>query len=82
MGLSVRLRWFLRVCTWLGLAFLYVPLALVVLNAFNQSRTFAFPPTGLTLKWWHAAANSDGPRTILAAVALATALTLTSGRSS
>ena len=60
MGLSVRLRWFLRVCTWLGLAFLYVPLALVVLNAFNQSRTFAFPPTGLTLKWWHAAANSDG----------------------
>ena len=42
------------------LAFLYVPLALVVLNAFNKSRTFAFPPTGLTLKWWTAAANSEG----------------------
>ena len=43
-----------------GLAFLYVPLVLVVLNAFNKSRTFAFPPTGLTLKWWTAAANSEG----------------------
>ena len=43
----------------LGLAFLYVPLALVVLNAFNTSRTFAFPPTGFTLKWWHAAAHSE-----------------------
>jgi putative spermidine/putrescine transport system permease protein len=60
MELSPRLRWILRVTTWLGLAFLYVPLVLVVLNAFNRSRTFAFPPTGLTLKWWHAAANSDG----------------------
>ena len=49
----------LRVITWFGLAFLYVPLALVVINAFNRSRTFAFPPTGLTLKWWHTAANSN-----------------------
>ena len=60
MRLSPGLRWTLRVITWFGLAFLYVPLALVVINAFNRSRTFAFPPTGLTLKWWHAAANSNG----------------------
>jgi putative spermidine/putrescine transport system permease protein len=65
MGLSPRLRWTLRILTILGLAFLYVPLILVVLNAFNKSRTFSFPPNGFTLKWWHSAANSDAARTAL-----------------
>ena len=60
--LSPRLRWTLRALLWLALAFLYVPLLLVVLNAFNSSRTFAFPPTGLTLHWWSTAANSSGAR--------------------
>ncbi|MDT4982884.1 MAG: putative spermidine/putrescine transport system permease protein [Pseudonocardiales bacterium] len=60
MYLSSRVRWSLRILTCVGLAFLYVPLVLVVLNAFNRSRTFSFPPTGFTLKWWHAAANSSG----------------------
>jgi putative spermidine/putrescine transport system permease protein len=39
---------------------LYAPLLLVGLNAFNSSPTFSFPPTGLTLKWWRAAADSQG----------------------
>ena len=60
MDLPPGLRWTLRVFMWIGLAFLYVPLLLVLLNAFNKSRTFAFPPTGLTLEWWRAAANSGG----------------------
>lgn len=65
MVLSARLRWTLRVLTWLALAFLYVPLAIVVLNAFNKSRTFAFPPTGYTTKWFTAAANSQGATSAL-----------------
>jgi len=60
MRLSPGLRWTLRVITWLALLFLYVPLAIVILNSFNKSRTFAFPPTGLTLKWWNAAAHNSG----------------------
>lgn len=44
----------------LVLVFLYAPLVLVVVNAFNASRTFAFPPSGFTLRWWAAAWNSDG----------------------
>jgi putative spermidine/putrescine transport system permease protein len=60
MFLSARTRMVLRVLTLAGFAFLYVPLAIVVLNAFNTSRTYAFPPTGYTLKWWHAAANDEG----------------------
>jgi putative spermidine/putrescine transport system permease protein len=58
--LTLRARIVLRILTALGFAVLYVPLAIVVLNSFNKSRTFAFPPTGLTLKWWSAAANSEG----------------------
>jgi putative spermidine/putrescine transport system permease protein len=65
MDLPPGLRWTLRVLTWIGLAFLYVPLLLVLLNAFNKSRTFGFPPTGLTLEWWRAAANSSGARSAL-----------------
>jgi putative spermidine/putrescine transport system permease protein len=58
--LSAGLRWTLRVITWLVLLFLYAPLAIVIMNSFNKSRTFAFPPTGVTLKWWHAASHSSG----------------------
>jgi putative spermidine/putrescine transport system permease protein len=60
--LSPRLRWTLRITTIVGLAFLYVPLLLVVLNAFNSSRTFAFPPDGFTTKWWSDAWHSSGAR--------------------
>ncbi|MDT4939512.1 MAG: putative spermidine/putrescine transport system permease protein [Pseudonocardiales bacterium] len=62
MVLSARMRWTLRILTCVGLLFLYIPLALVVVNAFNSSRTFAFPPDGFTLKWWHLAADSSGAK--------------------
>ncbi|MCV7359559.1 ABC transporter permease [Mycolicibacterium fluoranthenivorans] len=57
---SVRTRWALRCWTALVLLFLYAPLLLVVVNAFNASRSFAFPPTGFTLRWWVDAASSVG----------------------
>jgi putative spermidine/putrescine transport system permease protein len=62
MFLTPRTRTVLRLLMAFGLAFLYVPLAIVVLNAFNESRTYAFPPTGYTLKWWHLAADDSGAR--------------------
>ena len=42
------------------LVFLYAPLLLVVVNAFNSSRTFAFPPTGFTLDWWATPRTAQG----------------------
>ena len=60
MEFSRGFRIFLRVCMWIGLAILYIPLILIVVNSFNQSRTFSFPPTGFTLQWWVAAAHSKG----------------------
>ncbi|WP_293311128.1 ABC transporter permease [Mycolicibacterium sp.] len=58
--LSNRMRTGLRVWTIGVLVFLYAPLLLVLINAFNASKTFAFPPTGLTLKWWSDAWSSAG----------------------
>ncbi len=58
--LSSRMRGATRAWTVLVLIFIYAPLALVVVNAFNASKTFAFPPSGFTLQWWRTALNSDG----------------------
>jgi len=58
--LSISARRAVRAWTVLVLVFLYAPLLLVVINAFNRSRTFAFPPTGFTLQWWSDAARSEG----------------------
>ncbi|MCU1470063.1 MAG: Spermidine/putrescine transporter permease [Glaciihabitans sp.] len=71
MGLPASLRRGLLVFMIVGLAFLYIPLLLVVLNSFNSSRTFGFPPTGLTLEWWQKAAHSSGAMSALGTSVLA-----------
>jgi len=58
--LSARMRGVLRAWTAVVLVFLYAPLLLVLLNAFNSSKTFAFPPSGFTLRWWSDAWSSAG----------------------
>ena len=60
MSLPPGLRRALGAIMIIALAILYIPLLLVVLNSFNSSRTFGFPPTGFTLDWWQKAANSSG----------------------
>lgn len=49
----------------IGLAFIYVPLSVVVINSFNSSRTFSWPPSGLTLEWWNKAVINTGVREAL-----------------
>ena len=52
-GTESRLaRILLRVATWFVLAFLYVPLAVVVIYAFNKSRIQSWPPSGFTTHWF------------------------------
>jgi putative spermidine/putrescine transport system permease protein len=60
--LSPLMRRVLGISTGLALLFVYTPLALVVLNSFNTSRTFAWPPPGYTTEWWQAAWHSQGAR--------------------
>lgn len=58
--ISTGVKRFARVWVVLVLVFLYAPLVLVLVNAFNSSQTFAFPPRGFTLQWWKAAWSSEG----------------------
>ena len=60
MSLSRGLRALLAGSTAIVLAIVYTPLMMVLLNSFNASRTFAWPPQDLTLRWWRAAAESRG----------------------
>lgn len=71
MRLPASLRRGLGVVMVVVLAILYVPLLLIVLNSFNSSRTFGFPPSGFTLKWWELAANSSGALSSLGTSVLA-----------
>jgi putative spermidine/putrescine transport system permease protein len=45
-----------------GLGFIYVPLGVVVVNSFNASRVFAWPPRELTLHWWDQVLHNTGVR--------------------
>ena len=47
MIFSARARWVFRAAMALGLAFIYVPLTVVVINSFNASTVFAWPPKEL-----------------------------------
>ncbi|MET1061350.1 MAG: ABC transporter permease [Aeromicrobium sp.] len=77
MILSATVRRLLVVVTGLVLLVMYLPLLLVVLNSFNTSRSFAWPPTGLTLDWWQRAWHSDGAReAVVTSVQVATASTV------
>ncbi len=83
MVISPGFRIVLRVSTFLALLVIYVPLMLVVLNSFNASQTFAWPPSDLTLEWWRRAADSRGVRdallTSVQVALLATAIALLLG---
>ena len=65
MILSGTARWLLRLAAAAVLTFIYAPLALVLLNSFSTSVTFAWPPPGFTLRWWQAAATNEGVRTAI-----------------
>lgn len=66
MTFSRLTRTVLGALSLLTLTFIYAPLALVLLNSFNSSRTFAWPPTGFTTRWWSAAWRSEGARSSIA----------------
>ncbi len=55
-------RILLRLATAAVLVFIYVPLVLVVIYAFNPSGTASWPPTGFTLKWFGVALENTGLR--------------------
>jgi putative spermidine/putrescine transport system permease protein len=58
MRLSRRSRILLRVAVGAGLAFIYVPLIVLGIYAFNASQILEWPPPGLTTEWFPKAIES------------------------
>lgn len=53
MSSDVRAPWPLKIASAAGLAFLLIPLLIIFIYAFTtEERSFAWPPPGLTLKWF------------------------------
>src|SRR6478736_1056555 len=65
MFLSRGTRIFLRAGTLVTLAFLYLPLLVIALYAFNPRRTQVWPIPGLTLSWFDKAFHNHGARDAL-----------------
>jgi putative spermidine/putrescine transport system permease protein len=66
MHLSKTTRVLLRIGTAITLAFMYVPIAVIVLYAFNSRRTLKWPIPGFTLEWFDKAFHNPGVRDALA----------------
>ena len=83
MHLSSGTRWLLRIGTGLTLLFLYLPLLVIGLYAFNERRVQTWPIPGFTLQWFEKAFHNPGVRhaleTSLKAALGATALALLLG---
>ena len=60
----MRLSRTARVVLWaalgLGLAVIYFPLLVVLINSVNADRTFGWPPSSFTLEWWSRAVTNEG----------------------
>jgi putative spermidine/putrescine transport system permease protein len=83
MRLSSRTRSLLRIAVGLTLAFIYVPLIVIGIYAFNSSSTLEWPPPGLTFDWVSEALDNPGARdaffTSIEVAAIATAIALVLG---
>src|SRR4051794_5357885 len=62
MRLSRNSRVLLRVAVAVGMAFIYIPLIVIVLYAFNSSKILAWPPPGWTTHWFSQAFNNEAAR--------------------
>ncbi len=83
MRLSRRSALLLRFAVAIGLAFIYIPLIVLAIYAFNSSNILEWPPPGLTLDWFPKAIEEEFAReafvTSLKAGAAATAIAIVLG---
>jgi putative spermidine/putrescine transport system permease protein len=80
--LSKHSRTLLQAAVAVGLAFIYIPLFILAIYAFNASRILEWPPSGLTLEWFPKAFESTAPDafwTSIKAALVATAIALLLG---
>jgi putative spermidine/putrescine transport system permease protein len=92
MRLSRRDKILLRAVVAVVLAFIYIPLLVIVVEAFNSSRILKWPPPGFTFSWFEKAVEDESARealvtsieagvaAMLIAVVLGTLISLAVGR--
>ena len=77
MHLTRGVRIVLTLMTAAVLAFIYVPLGVVVVNSFSASVSLTWPPPGFTTRWWQAAVGNEVIRSaMISSVGLAVVATL------
>jgi len=83
MRLSRRSALLLRLAVGVGLAFIYIPLIVLAIYAFNSSNVLEWPPPGLTFDWFPKAIEEERAReafvTSLKAGIAATAIAIVLG---
>ena len=83
MRLSSRQLFLLRIGTFAVLAFIYVPLLIILIEAFNEAITLNWPPPGFTTEWFQKAFENSGARDAflysLRTAAIATSIALVLG---
>ena len=83
MRLTRRSTILLRVAVGLGLAFIYIPLLVLGIYAFNPSKILEWPPPGLTFEWFPKAIEDEAAReaflTSIKVALVATAIALVLG---
>lgn len=62
MTMTKSMKWLLGGFFTVVLALIYVPLLIILINSFNTSLTFTWPPPGFTLEWWAKAIDNEGVR--------------------
>jgi putative spermidine/putrescine transport system permease protein len=60
-------RWVLRIVTATILVFIYVPIVLIIIQAFNPNRAASWPPSGFSLRWVEVALQNEGLREAMGA---------------
>jgi len=65
MYFSRKTKIFLQSLSVIVFAFLYIPLLVILVNSFNPSKTFSWPPAGFTTTWWGKAVENEGVRAAL-----------------
>ncbi|MEY4312497.1 MAG: hypothetical protein RLZZ319_6 [Actinomycetota bacterium] len=77
MKLTLPSRIVLGVVAAITLAFIYVPIVVVVLNSFSTSPNLTWPPPGFTTEWWaKAIANEGAISAVTTSISVAAAATI------
>ncbi len=65
MPVSGATKWVLRIGSAITLAFLYAPLVVIFIYAFNKTTVQQWPPAGLSFRWFSEAWDNQGVRDAL-----------------